>query len=120
MGGLPETGGVEPTAGISRPVGPGRLRVELVAEDPVAVVAVSGELTRADGPSACQQVVEALAVHPLGLVVDLGDLVVDQAAGAALLPIASAVRAWPERPFALCRRPSELRPPSVPIFASRE
>jgi len=29
VGGLPETGGVEPTAGISRPVGPGRLRVDV-------------------------------------------------------------------------------------------
>jgi hypothetical protein len=45
---------------------------------------------------------------------------VDPAAGAALLPVAVAVRAWPERPFALCRRPSSLRPPNVPIFANRE
>jgi hypothetical protein len=120
VGGLPETGGVEPSAEISRPVGAGHLRVELVAETPVAVVAVSGALTRADGASACQQLVEALAVNPLGLVVDLGDLVVDAAAGASLLPVAAAIRAWPERPFAMCRRPSTLRPPNVPIFLSRE
>jgi hypothetical protein len=111
---------VESSVELSRPVDPGHLQMELVAEPPVAVVAMSGSLTRADGAAACQQLVEALATHPLGLVVDLGDLVVDPAAGAALLPVAVAVRAWPERPFAMCRRPSALRPPSVPIFASRE
>lgn len=119
MGGRPGTGEFDPAAGATRPV-VGQLRVQVVAEDPVAVVALSGELARADGPAVCQQLVEALAAHPLGLVVDLGDLDLDPAAGAALLPVAVAVKAWPERPFAMCRRPSELRPPNVPIFASRE
>jgi hypothetical protein len=118
VGGLPGTGEFDPTAGVTR--AGGQLRTHIVADDPVVVVAVSGELTRADGPAVCQQLVDNLSAHPLGLVVDLGDLVLDASAGAALLPVAVAVRAWPERPFTICRRPSALRPPNVPIFASRE
>lgn len=120
VGGRTGAGGAEPTGGAVGPVSAGQLRVELVATEPVAVVAVSGVLMPADGPQVCQRLVDAMAAQPLGLVVDLGDLVVDPAAGEALLPISIAVSAWPERPFALCRRPSSLRPPTVASFPSRE
>jgi hypothetical protein len=96
------------------------LHTELEPGEPVSVLTLAGPLERRSGAGACQAAIDALSDSPGGLVVDLRGMEVGPGAGEALLPLAKAVRAWPDRVIALCNRPVTLRPPAVSIFASRE
>lgn len=104
---------------VERPVdGPG---VELVVSAPVPVVSVTGELHRSQGTVLCGRLVEAVDLHPAGLVIDLAGLAapLQGTAPEALRPLAGLLKAFAGRPVALCGRPSWLRPPQLPVLRDR-